>query len=194
MRKRRHPHQVMGVADLAAGGVYAFVTSWGGQSDTYCTMRVVGAVLPDTMGLAKRRGVDPSVLRCDEGGPTIYQKKLPLATLLDDIPRVGAEILTVHMDGWSEMGDTADHPTLSYWQEGDHAWRGWDKAITYLGPSEPQPRDGAERHCIVVPDDRWLADPVIHMGVADPDGETAAEFERRMRAKRDAEMSRFFSS
>jgi len=195
MRERRHPHQVMEIAELSVGGIYAFVTVRGGD-DPNCTMRTVAALVPDTIGLAERRGWDPDVLRDRRGGPTLYQKLAPLDALLDAPPHADAEILTVHLDGWSENGDTGDWPTLSYWAErgGRVVWRGWDEANTYCLDSDPRPKpyrkDGD--HCIVVPQKRWLADPRLHAAIADPAGESAADFERRMRRKTDEAMRRFF--
>jgi len=198
MRERRHPHQVMEIAELSVGGVYAFVSVWDGE-DPNCTMRTVAALVPDTIGLAKRRGWNPDMLRTRPGEPTLYQRLLPLETLLDGAPLLAnAEILTVHLDGWSEQGDTGDCPTLSYWAEsgGRIVWRGWDEANMYCLDSDPQPKPyrKGDRHCIVVPWRHWLDDPPgLHAAVADPAGESAADFDRRMRAKRDEAMRRFFA-
>jgi len=120
----------------------------------------------------------------------------PLETLLDSAPRAGTKILTVHLDGWSEQGDTGDCPTLSYWAErgGRVVWDGWDEANTYCLDSNPRPKPylKGDHHCIVVPESDWLADPRLHAAVADLTSESPADFERRMRAKRDEAMRGFF--
>ncbi len=193
MRKRRHPHQVMDVTELTIGARYAFVSSYRGitYQDIDVTMRLMVGVMSNTAKQASQRGSD--LMKFQNPGQRGFFGTLPLEALLNDDfgPHAGAEIVTVHQDGWNERGDRGDQPTLTYWAEIGHMWRGWDHVSTYFGPLEPKPKSTHDihNHCIVVPEDRWLADPRLHAAV-EPDDVSPADFEQRMRSKRDKAMRR----
>jgi len=195
----------MDASELTLGARYAFVSAWPKDSmypdgNVHASIRIMAGVVSNTVKQAASRGWDITKFRKTTGGG--FSESIPLETLLDDNfgPRAGAEIVTVHQDGWSETGDKGDRPTLTYWTAGREKksifWRGWDHVITYLGSPEPVSSHSPGHHCIVVPEDRWLADPMLHVladpGLRTPDDDSPADFERRMRAKRDKAMRGFF--
>lgn len=194
--KRRlvHPYQVMDVLDLSIGAKYAFATV-DDDGLAQASFRVMAGVVNNAVGLASSRGWDiPTRIRVGN--------KIPLAALFAD--DFGDSVVTVHPDGWYGFENARAHPTLAYWADGHQIT--WDYLDTFLGPqllegvrlalvhTDPWLSAHARRiqqqpHA-VVPERYWLADPkLIHISCAPVD---AADFERRMRAKRDKMMYGLF--
>lgn len=199
-RKRRHPHQILDACGLAVGARYAFVSAYpprtGETVDSIHTcVRVMGGVVPNTVAQAERRGWDLTTFR-DKSSRGGFSEKIPLYALLDiDSPPTDAEIVTVHPDGWGEEGDKGADPTLTYWAAsadgGTILWRGWDRVGSYFG--YPKPCIG-DHHLIVVPEDRWRADPKLYaVDWREPELHDAspADFDRIMRRKRDEAMLKY---
>jgi len=178
MRTRRHRHQILEPSGLTIGVKYAFVTAYPDNPNSpWATTRVLADVISDTLQQASRRGWDLAKFRSPYAGG--FSEAIPLDSLLLLNAHVGEDAVTLHEDGWSEHSDTGHIPTLTYWSAAKRMWCGWDHVITYLGSPEPvnDKHYYKPHYCIVVPEDRWLADPQLRAV------ESAADFEQKMRAR-----------
>lgn len=97
--------------------------------------------------------------------------------------------ITIHMDGWNGR-DYSDCPTLIYWQGSDNAY---DFLSGFIGPIT------CATHLtnIIVPEQHWLNDPKVYDGVVERhpsvckgDVDTPADWEKKMKLKRDAAMAK----
>jgi len=184
-RKVRHPHQVLEASEMVVGQLYSFVHAYeSGSCSDSAPSYTMGGVIDDSHAAARRLGHD-----LDSADP-------PKVEMLLATPGAGP-IVTVHMDGWCDGDEMEQDPTLMYWRACLGREIGWDMLSSYLGPEEENER--GDYHTVVVPSQRWADDPRLHVSNwSNPDGvveraivaESAAGWERRMRARAHAAMAR----
>lgn len=187
MRKVRHPHQILEASEMDAGQLYAFVHACesGRHSVSHYTM---GGVVADSPAAARRLGHDL------DRGYLLGSTEEPQVEMLVAAAPAGP-VVTVHMDGWfAGCSAPASVATLVYWRESPTRRTDWDTLLTYLGPPAETYDD---QHFLVAPAREWEADPRLHSANWDnPDivveraVESAAGWERRMRARAHAAMAR----
>lgn len=182
MRKVRHPYQVLETSEMVVGQLYAFIYAHE-DGNCFASRYTMGGVFDDTRATARRLGYDLD-----------SEDSLRIEMLIASV--VAGPIVTVHTDGWHD-GEEEQDPTLMYWRDCLGGVSGWDRIRCYMGPEE---KEGDERHFIVVPDRHWADDPRLHVANwSNPDGvveralivvESAAGWERRMRARAHAAMAK----
>ncbi len=177
------------MSELVVGERYAFVHAC--QSGNHFVFHyAMGGVVADSAAAARRLGHDLN------HGFLLGSKDEPQVEMLIAAPATGP-VVTVHMDGWhAGCSVLASSPVLVYWRQKYGCRTGWDLLTTYFGPPEKEYDD---HHCLVVPVREWDADPRLHVATwSNPDGvverassaESAAGWERRMRARAHAAMAR----
>lgn len=207
MHERKHPYQVMVISQLAVGDRYAFVSARPSTDGTYpdeevnVSIKVMAGVMSDTIDRGLQTGWDLAGLRLDG---TMISSVIPISAVLGvrfgdvlgriqfgNVHRDG--FVTVHQDGWNDTYDKNDHPTLAYWTA-QRIWRGWDYVGSYLDC--PAFNCSGSKHTIthkcvrvVVPEDRWFADPRIH---AVCDDATDSDIERSVQTRTDNNLRHVF--
>lgn len=174
-RKVRHPHQVADVSEMIPGHSYAFVTITSRVLDRLWAGRYVfGGAFSDYLAAICLRGHNPRLARRLEvyraatarGPRPRLARRLEVGMLTDftgdtdvasGIPP--ADIVTIHTDGIrnpNDLDSTIDATTIMYWRADGTS--SWDLLETFLsgGPT-------TRRHCLIVPEPEWDADPHVHV-------------------------------